>query len=287
MALRPFQYQLGNIVFGRDTGIPIQQIDIQPYNVANEDFQVPRQDELRFGIDQLAPSPIIFQMSVIQNREIMHDPNWGSVPDDLFAEEGTLLPVLAREWKQRDVRLQWGASVPLLTCDRFGVVRRIYGRPGKFTHTARSPISNYINVQAEFRRLDTLAHDDIEFFIGPIAPGDPPVNAIRQLGDADSWVRFSMDGPFTDPQITYGGDTIELDIVIESGVTLEISSYPWQRRVVDSNGINHRAAVVGDTKFLDQINFEAGDTIPISWTATGTDSNTQLHFLWREAYNVF
>lgn len=86
--------------------------------------------------------------------------------------------------------------------------------------------------------------------------------------------------------ISYGDHTIELATTISAGVVLEVSSYPWARRVVDSLNINHRSEVIGETQYLDQIKFPAGTDMDISWTCTGGDSSTQLFMLWREAFNV-
>ena len=290
MGLSPYQYQLGSVVFGRNTQIPISKVEPQPYQVNNQDFQVERTDENRFGIDTLAPGSLVFTMAVLENFVLESMADFSTVMpvfDDLFAARGSLLPQLAKEWKGNDVRPFWGATKPLLCCDGFGVIRRIYGRPGKFVYAPRyNDNTLWIDVQAEFRRADTYAHNDTEFYIGPIAPDAPAEPAARDDGDADSWVRVLIYGPATHPIITYGGNTIELNVTVNAGVILEVSSYPWQRRVVDTEGFNWRAQVIGATKYLDQIKFLAGDEIPISWTATGTTVDSHLYFMWREAYNV-
>lgn len=293
----PYQYQLNGITFGRDTQIPVAKVDLQPYNVNNQDFQVQRSDENRFGVDTLAPSPIIFTMSVLNNYELesMSGMSTAPAPDDLFANNNYLLNELAAVWKNPSLRMTWGATVPLLCCDKTGQVRRVYGRPGKFAHAARSKAGNsWIDVQAEFRRADTYAHSDIEYFVGhptDLTKGLPPdgttsVNASRLDGDGDSWLRILFYGPMTHPVVQYGDQTLELNSTIGPGVVLEISSYPWSRRVVDSNGINRRTQLIGDTLYLDQIKFPTVSDMNITWTCAGADTTTQLYFLWREAYNV-
>ncbi len=296
MTLQPYQYQLGDVKFGRDTQIPVQKVDIQTYNVNNQDFQVQRSDENRFGVDTLAPAPIVFTMSVLNNYELesMSGMSTAPFPDDLFANNNSALTQLAKQWKNPSLRMSWGATVPLLFCGKDGETKRIYGRPGKFAHGARNKSGeNWIDVQAEFRRSDTYAHSDIEYFVGhpTLASGLPPdgtttVNAARLDGDADSWLRFLIYGPMTHATISYGDRTLELASTIASGVVLEVSSYPWIRRVVDSLNINHRTEVIGETQYLDQIKFPAGSDMDIHWTCTGGDASTQLFVLWREAYNV-
>ena len=289
MALTPYQYQLGTSVIGRNTGITIQKIDIQPYNVNNQDFQVPRTDETRFGIDTLTAGSIIFTMSVLENSELesMSSLTGKHVPDDIFDLQDTQLPILAKNWKSKDVRMSWNAVLPLLCCTRDGTVRRIYGRPGKFAHAARySDRELWIDCMGEFRRADTFAHNDIEYYVGGIDPNAGPVTAERGDGDADAWVRFLIVGPANHPIILYGDSSIELNMNIPDGLTVEVSSYPWQRRVYGSDGVNYRRKVIGATKYLDQINFPASYEMDVSWSATGTSPLSKVYFLWRECYNV-
>lgn len=295
--MEPFQYQLGGINFGRNTSIPISKVDVQTYNVQNQDFQVDRTDENRFGIDTLVPGPIIFTMAVQENYIL---PQFTSLypggldPDDLFALRGTVIGQLARAWKAKSTRMSWGAVMPLFCCTRDHEILRIYGRPGKFQYAPRyNDNTQWIDIQAEFRRADTFAHSNIEYYVGDpvisengLAPDAVPVTIERGLGDGDSWVRVLIVGPATHPVITYGEHTIELDLVIPAGVSLEVSSYPWSRRVVDSNGVNWRAKLVGETLYLDQIQFLTGDSIDISWTCTGSSADSMMYFLWRECYNV-
>jgi len=300
--MQPFQYAIGNplITFGRNTTIPVSKCEVQPYNVQNQDFQVERTDENRFGVDTLVPAPIIFTMAIQENYilpQFEHLYPGGLEPDDLFSLRGTLLGQLARTWKARNVRMQWGTVVPLYFCTRDGEVLRIYGRPGKFQYAPDTARADWIDIQAEFRRADTFAHTDTEYFVGspnpatPLAgmpPGGAPLTAERGLGDADSWVRIYIQGPAVNPVITYGDQVIQTVSHLPAGVSMEISTYPWQRRFVDTNGINRRMEIVGDTLYLDQIQFMEGESIPVSWTADSgsTTSDSQMWFLWREAYNV-
>ena len=297
--MEPYTYKLGDVTFGRNTNIPISKIDIQPYNVNNQDFQVDRTDENRFGVDTLVPAPIVFTMAVQENYilpQFASQVPGGFSPDDLFALRGTILGQLAKTWKAKEVRSTWGTAIPLLCCTGDGEVLRIYGRPGKFQYAPRyNNNASWIDVQAEFRRGDTYAHSDIEYYVGDdtiltdgMAPGADPVTAIRGEGDADSWVRVLIQGPCINPTITYGTNLIQTVSNIAAGVIAEISSYPWSRRYVDSNNVNRRTEIVGDTKYLDQIIFPAESTLDVSWTAAGgsTTSDSQLYFMWREAYNV-
>lgn len=289
--LIPFQYQLGSFVFGYRTNVPVNDIQIQSYNVNVQDFQVIRTDERSFGIDTLAPGNLTFKMAVLDNYPL---PNMlhltdSEIPPSLVARQGVLLPALAKEWKANEVRPIWGETKPIYFCDSDGIVRRIYGRPGKFQFSRRNRKNAWFDVQCEYRRADTYAYSDIEYYVGPVAPNAPAVMAQRLGENGDAWFRILLFGPFTNPIITWGGSTIELNATIADGVVLEISSYPWERRCIDSNGLNWRAALIGETVYLDQLVFPADTYMPISWTVqegTETNADSRLIFLWRENTHV-
>jgi hypothetical protein len=288
--MQPYQYQIDDVLFGRGTGIIIQKVEPQPHVVETQDFKLPRTNEIRFGIDTLSAGPIMFMLSILVNWQIGKSPN-DIVSDDLFAKDGTLLPKLAKAWlNNKELMMTWGAAIPLKVCNRYGEVFRIYGRPGKFAQSMRRTEGQaWIDVMAEFRRMDTLAHSDTEYFVGPLNPGAAAVVATRFSDDADAWVRVLVTGPATNPIITYGDEVIEFAGTVPAGQTLEISSYPWLRRVVRDTGsilVSERASLVGDTQYLDQIVFKEGDSINVSWTASATTGTSKLHFAWRETQNV-
>lgn len=287
--MNPYQFQIDNVLFGRGTGIIVQKVEPQPHMVETQDFKLPRTNEVRFGVDTLSPGPIMFMMSVLLNWEIGKAPN-DNVSDDLFAKDGTLLPALAKAWlNNKELMMTWGAAIPLKVCDRYGEVKRIYGRPGKFAQAIRRNEGQaWVDVMAEFRRMDTLSHSDTEYFVGPINPSGTAL-ATRLTEEADAWVRILITGPASFPVITYGSEVIEFAGTVPAGQTLEISSYPWMRRVVRDTGsilVSERASLVGDTKYLDQIVFKEGDSINVGWTAGGTTGASKLHFAWRETQNV-
>jgi hypothetical protein len=291
--LSPYQYQLGGLTFGRGTDIPINQVQIQTYNINKQDFQVVRTDEIRFGIDTLSPSTISFQMGVTENWVLENIAGSQELNSDLFPVRGTIVSELAKIWKANSIRAVWGSTAQLYFCDRDGNVVMIFGRPGKFQYDPKvSDRDAYINIQAEFRRGDTYAHSYIEYFVGSVdgtkglAPGDPAVTAYRLDGDADSWVRFLFNGPMKNPVVNYGGNVLELNLTIPSGVQVEVNTYPWTRRIVDTNGNNWRTALAGATMYLDQINFPCASSYDISWSCENADADTGMYFLWREAYNV-
>lgn len=281
--LRPYQWQIGDLVFGEHTKYPVVGVTIATYNVNNQDYQIPLSNETRMGQDTLQAGPITFTMGVFDNAPMQH--GYNSLPDDLILKSSKLLTALQREWKADDIRLQWGALKPLIYCDGYGSVRQIYGRPRKFTYTRKRPGSQFHKVTAEYARIDTLTYTDTEYS-APLTVGAPPVSYTRDGGDAPAWYRVLLDGPQVNPLVIVGDDQIQLQHTIADGVTVEVNSYPWSRRIVDSNGINWRTTLIGNSKYLDRLTIPADTSTPMSWTATGTGAHSRCRVLWRDAYNT-
>lgn len=281
MTLLPFQYQLGNVVFGKDTQIPVSKVDIQPANVNNQDFQIVRTDENRFGIDTLVPGTIVFTMAVLNNFLL---DNFETPPEAaeslLFQSSNTLLGSLMNEWKANEIRSFWGAMKPLFYCDKDNNIHRIYGRPGKFVYDPTTMRHDWINVQAEFRRTDTLSHDNIETWAELTWKADP-VYAIYP-NNSDAWLRILLYGPIDTPTITIGTSQITLDYEIAEGEVVEISSYPWTRRVISSDGTNLRAKLTGP-QYLDELKMQQKSLVPMRWTDSSAITWSELpHTRWVE-----
>jgi hypothetical protein len=168
----------------------------------------------------------------------------------------------------------------ILFKDTDGITRRIYGRPGKFQHGAVEQ-NEWVDVQAEFRRADTNAYEDVETFI-EITEDANPVYILRDTGDADAWFRLLLYGPITHPVVTVGNCQVELDLDIPENTIVEVSSYPWMRRVVDSNNVNWRAAVIGQTQYLDQLKIPANTPIPLRWTTNSAGAGATGMVTWTE-----
>ncbi len=283
MALKPGQYQIGNYVFGRDTDTIVANLDIQTYNVNTQDFQVDRTDERRFGIDTHVPGSINFDLAVLNNYRIDNIVDLtDQVPAGIMDQSRSLIGKLLTEWKSDDVRRTWGAMKPLYFCDSDGVTRRVYGRPGKFTHGAIKKNTEWIPAKAEFRRADTKAYDDTETFL-ELTEGANPVYVHRTAGDTDAWLRVLIYGPANHPIITLGNYQIELDLAIAENTVVEVSSYPWMRRIVDSDGNNWRSKLIGETVYLDQLVLPANTYIPMRWTNNAVSTWTEIsHLRWEE-----
>jgi hypothetical protein len=281
--LRPYQWQLGDVIFGEYTKYPVLGVQIATYNVNNQDFQIPQSNETRMGQDTLQAGPLTFTMGVYDNAPVRY--GYNSLPDDLILKSSKLLTALQKEWKADEVRQQWGVLKPLIYCDGYGSVRQIYGRPRKFTYTRKRPGSLFHKVTAEYARIDTLTYTDTEYSVG-LNNADSPVSYTRDGGDATAWYRVLLVGPQTNPLVIVGDDQIQLQTTIAAGVTVEVNSYPWSRRIVDSLGVNRRTTLIGNSKYLDRLGIPAATSVPMSWFAAGTTSASKCLVLWRDAYNT-
>lgn len=281
--LRPYQWQIGDVIFGRGTSYPVLATNIQSYNVNNQDFQVPLADEVRMGLDTFQAGPITFTIGVIDNAPMAYIPN--TLPDALTAQSSKLLTALQKEWKANEVKQRYGELKPITYCDGYGVVRRIYGRPRKFTYTPKRKGSQYHKVTAEYARADTLSYTDIEYSVS-LTNNAAPVSYTRDGGDADAWFRVVLTGPMTNPLIQLGDQQIQLQYTIPSLIEVEVNSYPWSRRIIDSNGLNLRTTLIGNTLYLDQLKLPPDEPIPMSYTATGTSGSSGCVVLWRDTLNV-
>jgi len=276
------QWQIGDLVMGPGTQYDVMPPKIGSYNVQNQDTQIPLSDTMLFGQDTFQGGTLTFKIGVKDNAPVRYMPN--TLPADLVTKASKLLGVLQGEWKADEIKQQFGGAKALIHCDQYGVTKQIWGRPRKFEYTPKTQTSQWRSVNAEFVRLDTLCHADSET-LAALTVGAAPV-FYATGGDAPAWFRVLLIGPQSHPIVNVGNNEIELDLDILAGVTVEVSSYPWIRRVVDSNGVNWRNAVIGATKYLDQLRLPASSPVAMSWSASSTSAASKCLVLWRDAYHT-
>jgi len=280
--LIPGQYQIGDLVFGRNTVYPVNSVEVQGYNVQAQDSQMIRSDEIQFGFDNFQPAPIIFEIGVLDFRAI---PNMaGLVGSATFGTGATdqAVNTLAQAWRGEGVRKSWGEMMELKCCQRDGTVVVWYGRPRKFQVSKRSRKSNYMVVNAEFQRADTLCYSNTEN-ITQILKSDNPTYITRSGAQSDTWLRIIGYGPLTRPVITIGSQQVDLDISVAAGEAFEVSSYPWSRRAIKSDGSNISAKMIGDTQYLDRLVLPANQSTAVRWTSS--ELNTWIPDLSNAAWS--
>jgi len=263
--LVPGQYQIGDIVMGKGTNIKVTAIEVNPEDINAQDYQVARTDETRFGIDSFKPTTIELTMNVLKNRllpdwEGFKSNFWHSMPD---------LEDLRGTWRFDQGRKTWGQMEHLYICSLLDNKEKvIFGRPGQFKYNVNQEYNGGEIVEAigEFRRADTVAYSAKEY-VTEMFLDQEPVRIVRSNGDVDTWVSIIGYGPITNPVITIGDQQIRLGKSFAAGEAFEISSYPWQRRAVDSNRVNLAANLSGNTRFLDKIILPANRNTIVRWTS--------------------
>lgn len=262
---------LNGCKFGKGTPYSVGSVQIQSYNVQAGDDQNIMADELNMKQDTFQPTPIIFEIGVQDFKVLPHMQALASNVQFRRENYDGLLNKLAAAWRGDAVRRNYGQISPLRYCRRDGREMVWYGRPRKFQSTKASEKSSFYGVNAEFQRADTLVYEwEEEFQI--IEQQADPVFIERDRGDCDSWIRILGYGPLSNPVITIGDQQIALNHTIGENEVFEISSYPWQRRAVDSNGLNIAAKLVGDTQYLDRLKIPSNHRTPVRWTASNVNT---------------
>jgi hypothetical protein len=285
--LEPGQFQIGDLIMGPYTMFKIESMDIGNYDVNVQDSQAQDMSELRFGLDTLKPAPIQLTINVLVNK--IHAGVAAITGDsrNLNFDNDPNLADLQREWRAEEIMQQWGAIKPLYFCGTDGITRMFFGRPGKFAYKHHRIVdSQYYQCQAEFRRSDTFAYSEQEYYV--TFEKDTPKTVTLTSGNAASWVRFLLFGPMVEAEITFGPWTLKLHHNIGPNEAVEISSYPWSgRRVVSSLGYSYAAYLeMTPDPYLSKLTFPNNTPREVSWTALGTTSESGMSLLWHDAYQV-
>lgn len=271
--LEPGQYQIGNFVFGRGTLFNVESFDTFGYDVNIQDYQGQLSDEIRFGSDSLKALPIQITMTARRNFLLENIAALTGDTNEYVFENDPTPNDFVREWRADATRKDWGALKPLYICRNDGTVLMAYGRPGKLSIT--KPIiknDGPRQIIAEFRRSDTLLYSESEWFTA-LPPGEV-VNIVRAqklgMGNAPAWMRFLIFGPMINPILQIGSLTVELVEELGEDDVVEISSYPWSRRVINLNtgeSLNAKLA----RPYLEDLAFPEETSAEVSWNATNVD----------------
>lgn len=273
MTLTKGQYQIGDIVFGNGTNIIVTSFEVQSYDLNAQDYQISRSDETRFGTDTFKPTTISMNIEVIYNWLL--DPFKSTIPN-FWADKPTVGD-LSSEWRADDVRSSWGAIKPLFFCSRDGLTKMIFGRPGQFSAEKPSHLSPIIKCVAQFRRADTYVYAVAE----EAKALTSSTTVTRSAGDTDTWCRVVIHGPASNPGIQIGSEYIFVERTIPAGKSIEINTYPWSRRVIDSDGLNLRNYLASDSSYLDKIKVPMGTT-PARIVRGAQSAN----LYWRDAWSA-
>lgn len=282
------QYQFGDLVFGRGTTVNVETFDEKPYDINVQDIQLSRNDEMYPGQDQLKPTTIELTFHVRYNWILPHYE--GLLPN--FWEEMPTVEDFAREWKSDEIRGVPGQAKPLYVCGRDGMTRMVFGRGGEFNAAENADFTEAIECQAVFRRMDTFAYDIVENAVAL-----DQTHLIRTVngtgGNGPSWFRLLLFGPMNHPVFTVdnaynqpGPITIDFDYNVAADEVVEISGYPWQRRVVNNADppLSLPRKLIGGSPYLDRMRFDHRANLTVTMAATGLTAASQAQIRWHDAY---
>lgn len=281
--LREGQYQIGDLLFGNGTMIRVNSVEATGYTSNANDYQNPLSDEIRFGKDFITPATLLFDVGIMDNYAL---PGY-SIPGIVRGD--TLMEAMHKEWRADEVRQFWGYQKSIIY-KRAGQQRRVFGRPRAFSAQPRKDKPGFYAVTCDYQRSDSFSYDDTEKSVSvvPTGAGTTSANIVRTGGKAPTWVQVFIIGPINNPVLKFGNlFTMSIQHNLAAGKIIELNSYPWERRVIDSDGFNLNPKLIAPSVYLDQARLPAETTIPVGLSGSSTTGATQAIFNWREAYHAF
>lgn len=289
MTLTEGQWQIGDVVFGPQTMIPIQSMEQISYEVSPGDRPLPMSDQIRFTKDYIQPGNIQFNMSVLDNYVLDDVPVYETVS---LPESGApLMEKLKREWRADEVRKTWGEVKPLRYC-ALGNQRVLYGRPRNFATSRVKKRPGWLPVTAMYQLADQYSYSEEIFFgVTAVTPSGVVGSAIeRGDGGGPTWLQAIVTGPIASGfVVNIGPHEFTVNQALASGEVIELNSKPWSRRAIlasSSTTINVGTRLVGDSPYLEDLVFPAEEEMSISIHGSGTSGSTALLVQWQEAYHA-
>lgn len=275
------------VPFGVGQAIDLKAFDPGGFDVRNQDTPGVQGDYMTFGTDYHTP------------------PVWSW---DLRTDMRT--PGDARDWADRfkvvwqnAVRNSPNGVVPM----RYridGVVRRVWGRPRRFTPSMGKIHLGKIYIVADFQLAEDVYYDDVESgTIVAIAPGwtgssgiilpstlpwqfstgpAPRLGQMQIQGTTNTWVDAVFTGPISNPWVQVGSLTFGLVGFIPLGKNVRLSGKPWQMGVYMSDGSWH-PEMLDPRSRLSQLQMAPG-LYAITYGGADATGTSQVTVTWRNAY---
>lgn len=239
------QFELGGVVFGDACPVDITPEGWKPGGgeLQSSSTPDPTTDGVRFG--RSLRGAALWEYELFTNV-------------DTEADAWAALTELQEQWDADEIRLEPGPVVPL----RYriaGQVRRVYGRPRRWTRTVDNKrLGGNLGVVADFELVEDTVYEDDEdsVTIGLGVPLDPDAGVIppfilpfdlapgsveRQSsieigGDKKTpvWVTFS--GPVANAQVQIGGWKAGLVDPVDIDDPVTIDARPWVRAATRASG---------------------------------------------------
>lgn len=288
--LSPWQYQVGDVIFGHNTLIVDTDFEISEPAASTADLAMPGEDGVMMGRDYL------------QGRTL----TWNLVVNARTPENGReRWQALSRAWDATSTRFTPGAVVPVRMRVPGGNTCVAYGRPRKLAASDLSFMRNgAIPCVADFSTVDRFFYDDVEQEIsfgiqatigtggGVTWPVTWPItwasadlsnsDVIVNAGDAPTWPVITLTGGLVNPVVVFGDDQVRLQLMttLTDSQSVTIDTRPWARSVVRNDGASLAGAIRGIR--LADLALPPGSTL-VSMIGIDTSGTASGRVRWRNA----
>ncbi|MER7047956.1 phage tail family protein [Streptomyces jumonjinensis] len=289
--LAPWQYEIGGVVLGTGTPIPVADVEgLGAPTVRAQDTDNPVGDGVLPGQDFYAARTVRIEAGI-------KTPGDPTAAADLLARLHKALddPAARTSATGRAVlRGRWPGHN----------IRRLYGRLRRVEAVSTAQARHgWIPLDIEFAAtLDTRWHADessrlvLPLDQTPRREGDTPQHCdehadpddrpgwITNHGNATAWPSLRIHGPAANPRVwnTATGQSIELALTLRSGEWVELETRPGTRWAL-RNGVTNVATDLVPPSRLDRFILPPGRS-EISWSADDATGSSRLEVNWRSAY---
>lgn len=291
-ALEEFQFELDGVAFGYGCDIFVDQDGFDPGDSEwlTQDQTNPINGATMMGRDVRKPSDWSWVLHVN-----------GEDPADALAK----LAALGAKWANGTAGWQSSRSVKALRYNIGGRIRRVYGRPRRFSAKPNNKLlGGYLPPFASFARSDALHYDDAESFsqisIAATPPGglefpaDFPLDLARTAdyvppgsvvvgGDAPTAARVTFTGPVIDPKLVVGTFTIGLVGELPAGATVTVDARPWAMTITRT-GASEQMVLSRDTR-LSRAGLKPG-SYQAFFTGVSASGAANARISWRNAWHT-
>ncbi|MGP3685822.1 hypothetical protein ACTVZO_14100 [Streptomyces sp. IBSNAI002] len=290
-ALKDFQVELGGVVLGHDTSIPIAEVEgLGRAPVRGELVSRPGSDGFWAGSDWYDARTVRIDCAI-------------KTPGDPAAAR-QILADLQEAADAAAVRTAPGATMPLRIKWPGSPTRVLFGRLRRLEPSWEQAAFGWVPLDVEFAADPRFYGDTVSSLTlslssrglgGLKAPLVAPLNTgtsvpnerrgmVRNDGDMPAWPTIRITGPVISPRIYMPktGALLELAVSLATGERIDIETRPGTRWAL-RNGSENVATSLSGASRLDGFQIPPGST-ELWWTARGYSSASRLSVTWRSAH---
>lgn len=271
----------------------VSDFDNEKPEVRDQDADLPLGDGRLFGRDRFKGSKITLEGDLVFPED--------GEPEDVHKEYENM----SKAWSGDSVRGEPG-EVSVLRGKWFGNVRRVYGRPRKFSpEVTKKSAGGQIPFTADFTCADHRWYDDDESsesisIVGPTATGivfplvfpmdlegsGSKPGQIDVGGDVETWPVITVYGPIKRPRVeVFDQWEIEVQTTLKYDRYLTIDPRPWKRTVLRDDGASLAGNFTKDSRRLSKLSLEPG-LWSVNFAGTDDTGTAKLEIAWRNAYRT-